>query len=84
MNLSERIPYEAGFNPVQKSGHIPTKLPPSIEAISSVLTPFKSPVISQLVGQTAPLALIFVLTPFKSPVISQLVALAAAVSLPAF
>ena len=35
------------FNPVQKSGHIPTRDVPEVRRDRKVLTPFKSPVISQ-------------------------------------
>ena len=35
------------FNPVQKSGHIPTSEFPRLGDLPQVLTPFKSPVISQ-------------------------------------
>ncbi len=62
------------FNPVQKSGHIPTKKR-KLQAGQPllVLTPFKSPVISQQKWTRLHLPKDWVLTPFKSPVISQLV-----------
>ncbi len=68
------IPREmvVGFNPVQKSGHIPTRVIGSSQTISKVLTPFKSPVISQLNSSAVKSSGQWVLTPFKSPVISQL------------
>ena len=63
----------ARFNPVQKSGHIPTKKR-KLQAGQPllVLTPFKSPVISQQKWTRLHLPKDWVLTPFKSPVISQL------------
>ncbi len=60
-----------GFNPVQKSGHIPTSSRKSRRISLTVLTPFKSPVISQLERIGSPWRGLVVLTPFKSPVISQ-------------
>ena len=59
------------FNPVQKSGHIPTPVQALARVSGGVLTPFKSPVISQRYpGHRSP-GCGGVLTPFKSPVISQ-------------